>query len=404
MNMNICIKGTNMEKREVYFTLGSHLDLFWMGTSYECLEKGAEIIMKALELCREYEEYCFYIETTVFADYFLMKYPEQRDCFLQLVNEQRIEISGVYVDRVEHSHEGESLIRHALYGIKWLKENIKITPRSVFHPDLPGLSPQVPQIYAKSGIYFYLQARGAFRDGAVRTWKSSDGSSVIYCNMPYGYGEKSEDNVRQSLENSEGFPLGKILMRGGYSDLQMPSSRIIELINVCREKFKDVNFFISSPTPALEPYRGMELPVISGEMPFGWGAASTIRVKLFDMSAQLENLLLTSEKVSAIAEMTCGEVKWEGKAPRDINDNDIPDGKELTEAWRFELFTQDHNYAGRHGAQSEFDKTRLSEVPVSVYESQGCQVINLLEEEPELVENIRTISIKAHGIETFLIR
>jgi alpha-mannosidase len=36
--------------------------------------------------------------------------------------------------------------------------------------------------------------------------------------------------------------------------------------------------------------------------------------------------------------------------------------------------------------------------------SQTLYRVNLLEEEPELVEDINKISIKAHGIETFLIR
>jgi alpha-mannosidase len=354
-----------MKRKEVHFTLGSHLDLFWMGTSDECLERGAEIIMKALNLCKEHKEYCFYIETVVFADYFLRRHPEQRDYFLQLLSERRIEISGVYVDRVEHSHGGESLIRHTLYGVKWLKENLGFTPRSVFHPDLPGLSPQVPQIYAKSGIDFYLQARGSFWNGAVRRWIAPDGSSIIYCNTPYGYGEKSEDDVKRSMEHSEGFPLGKILMRGGYADLQMPNNRIIDLVNSCREKFKDASFFISSPTFVLTPYKTVELPVIAGEMPFGWGSASTIRAKIFDMSARLENLLLTSEKFSTLAEIF-GEVKLEGEPPRDINGTPIPHGKELVEAWRFELFTQDHNYAGRHGSQEEFDRTEMKKQGLAI--------------------------------------
>lgn len=108
-----------MKSKELHFTLGSHLDLFWMGTSDECLQKGAEIIHRALSLCKEHEEYCFYIETTVFAEYFLQKFPSLRKYFMELLKDNRLEISGVYIDRVEHSHGGESLIRHAVYGIKW---------------------------------------------------------------------------------------------------------------------------------------------------------------------------------------------------------------------------------------------------------------------------------------------
>jgi alpha-mannosidase len=37
----------------------------------------------------------------------------------------------------------------------------------------------------------------------------------------------------------------------------------------------------------------------------------------------------------------------------------IPEGEELRELWRCELFCQDHNYGGRHGAQSNWDKEVL---------------------------------------------
>ncbi len=64
--------------REVAFTLGSHLDLFWMGAARDCLDRGSEIIKTALDLCRAHPDYCFYIETTVFADHFLKRHPEEK--------------------------------------------------------------------------------------------------------------------------------------------------------------------------------------------------------------------------------------------------------------------------------------------------------------------------------------
>ncbi len=357
-----------MNISDVYFTLGTHLDLFWMGTSDECLQKGDEIIQRALNLCKEYEEYCFYIETTIFAEHFLKNHPEQREYFLSLLKEERLEISGVYVDRIEHSHGGESIIRHATYGIKWQQDALGVTPTSVMHPDLPGLSPQIPQIYAKANIKWYLQARGGFQYGSVRRWEAPDGSNVIYCNLPLGYGKKSATQVKECMQNPEGFPLDILLIRGGYGDLQMPDSDVIELLTQLRADFPDVHFSIASPSRALESYKSAELPVISGELPFGWGSAPTIRVRLFDMSNRLENLLLNAEKFSTIAEIHCGKIDITpaNRQHKDINGAEIPPGKELQEAWRFELFTQDHNYAGRHGAQSEFDKIQLKQQGLNI--------------------------------------
>ncbi len=63
--------GANRPAREVHFTLGSHMDLFWIGAARDCLDRGSEIIKAALDLCRAHPDYCFYIETTVFAEHFL---------------------------------------------------------------------------------------------------------------------------------------------------------------------------------------------------------------------------------------------------------------------------------------------------------------------------------------------
>ncbi len=37
----------------MFITLGTHCDLFWMGTHIECLERGTEIQRRALELMEQ---------------------------------------------------------------------------------------------------------------------------------------------------------------------------------------------------------------------------------------------------------------------------------------------------------------------------------------------------------------
>src|SRR5512136_1138058 len=93
---------------QVYFTLGTHLDLFWMGDTRSCLDRGVEIIDRALDLCEEHPEYCFFAETTVFMEYYLRHRPEATARVKRLMDAGQFEISGVYVDRVEHTNSGES--------------------------------------------------------------------------------------------------------------------------------------------------------------------------------------------------------------------------------------------------------------------------------------------------------
>jgi len=375
---------------EVNIMLASHLDLFWMGTMEECLETGApehwgkdrgsgkEIIEKAMELAKKNEEYYFFIETAIFADSFLKKHPRRQKEFLKLCKEGKLEIGGVYVDRMEHIHGGESLIRQAVYGVRWVKENIGKQPLYVMHPDLPGLSPQIPQIYTKAGIKGYLHARGGAREdtGSIRKWQALDGSQIIYCNVPFGYSEKavSIEHMQQILDNvDKGFPPGKIIIRGGYGDLQMPRDNIFNIVQGLRKKFPDVSFKICSPVETISVYEKANLPVIEGEIPIGWGSAPALVVKLFQQSNKLENLLLSTEKFSTIADILGLKTipdNWTkygnkglgagyGHLEGDVFGNLIPKGKELYSFWQFELVCQDHNYVGIHGSQTFFDKFKM---------------------------------------------
>lgn len=129
---------------EIRFTIGSHLDLSWMGAPCDCLDRGAEIIRAAIGLCEEHEDYRFFVESTVFAEHFLAVHPKAKATLRALVHEGRIEIGGSYVDRVEHFHGGESILRHHVHAVRWLRDALGIAPRSTCHADLPGLSPQVP--------------------------------------------------------------------------------------------------------------------------------------------------------------------------------------------------------------------------------------------------------------------
>jgi len=361
-------------RTRIVFTLGSHLDLFWMGTHEECLARGARIIERAMELCEANPDYRFYIETAVFAEYFLRKNPQKRQALSSLIEEGRFELGASYVDRIEQCHGGESLIRHAVYGVRWAEENLGVTPVSAAHPDLPGMSPQVPQIYSKAGVRFYLRARGC---GTVYEWQAPDGSSIVYANLYGDYAAKDREKLSGLLPSLEGSS-GTILMRGGYGDLVMPDDSIIDLVRWAREKWPGFEFSIASPSAVLLSVPKENLPSVRGEFPFGWSSAATVHAELFRLDGELENLLLNTEKFGRVAQILgheTGDVRirrreidrWSrtGMLAGDIWGEEIPTGREIEETWKYELFTQDHNYQGHHGAQSEFDKVKLKKHALS---------------------------------------
>ncbi|MBM3189746.1 MAG: hypothetical protein FJZ90_13595, partial [Chloroflexi bacterium] len=349
----------------LYVTMGTHCDLFWMGTHLECLDWGARIQRHALELMEQHSDYCYYIETTIFADHHLRKHPEDKARMVRLLQSGQLEIGACFVDRVEHVHSGESIIRHAVEGVRWLEETFGPDARTACHPDLPGLSPQIPQIYAKAGIQCYFHARGY---GSLHDWYAPDGSHILYSSL-YGYGEKSPDALRSILSSPQ--PTEVVFTRGGYGDLRDASDRILDILSELRREFPDVAIRLASPRTVLDDLWRGPLPRLSGEVPYGWASLGSGFVRLMDQSVRLEHALLTAEKLVGIArglgvavapspeaEASGPSARWlsRHKLRDDVFGEPIPPGSELRELWRYELVCQDHNYGGRHGAQSNFDK------------------------------------------------
>lgn len=357
---------TNQANRPVvYIMLGSHLDLFWMGTHRECLERGTEIQRAALDLLEQYPEYRYYIETTIFAEYHLRRFPQDRKRMQRLLDAGRLEIGASFVDRVEHAHSGESLIRHAQEGVRWQMETFGREPLTAAHPDLPGISPQVPQVYTRAGVQAYLRARGF---GSVYDWRAPDGSRVLYCNL-FGYGEKTLEALQALL--NEPIQAEAILIRGGYGDLQEPSARVLEHISTLRQRFPERRLALVSPGQVLDALRAQRLPELSGEMPYGWGSLASAFVRIMAQSVELEHTLLTAEKLQALALALGIDIPlapppkppvqgWDysaiGRIQGDIWGDLVQPGDELRQLWRYELLCQDHNYGGRHGAQSNWDR------------------------------------------------
>ncbi len=357
---------------EIHFTLGSHLDLFWMGAPRDCLDRGADIIRAALEICEAHADYRFYIESTVFAEHYLADRPGEKERLGRLVREGRIEIGGSYVDRVEHFHGGESILRQHVHAVRWLDETFGVAPRSTCHADLPGLSPQVPQILAGCGIGLYLRARGTC---GIYRWEAPDGSSILYASMGRSYGRMDRDDAGELLSGADRFP-PLVIVRGGYGDLEMPDADIFGLIRELRASHPRLRFLVSSPGEVMEHFRRHpaqkdSLPRISGEWPFGWGDTGSIQVAGLQRNVALENLLLTAEKITTAARLMghplrapTDRAEWWSCLMRTAREREpplIPPGSELREAWKAELFAQDHNYSGFSGPKSDHDRLVMME-------------------------------------------
>lgn len=297
---------------------------------------------------------------------------------IRLIGEGRLEIGGSYIDRFEQLHEADSIIRQHLYAARWLKETFDIYPSSTCHADLPSMTPQEAQSYARSGIKYYLRARGPCN---VSLFAAPDGSSVIYGSVDFMYGNITRKDIDDILKGIKKLP-ERIITRGGYGDLSMPNDEILGIIKEVKQAYPDIDFHIASPSRVLEFYLNStemdKLPIIKGEWPSGWASVSVLCVDNLKYSPQLGNLLFTAEKYTTISGMlghalrsSTDEATWWLVLQRTKGDMEIPlipKGKELEEAWKVGLFTQDHNYVEYAGLKSESDKIIMKKKAIAYTE------------------------------------
>ena len=83
----------------------------------------------------------------------------------QRIKEGRWEIvGGMWVEPDLNMPDGESLVRQLLVGKRWYKQAYGVDVRIGWNPDSFGYTWQLPQIYKKSGIDYFVTQKMAWND------------------------------------------------------------------------------------------------------------------------------------------------------------------------------------------------------------------------------------------------
>ena len=139
-----------MRKKAVFIIPFAHLDLFWAGSREECLSRGAEIIQNALRLLEKHSDFHFMIEAVNFLEYFADAYPEEAGELRKFEAERRLEVIPMRAILYTQLPSGETLVRNFLSGRAFCEKFFGNSGKTATLSDIPGVTPQMPQIAAKS--------------------------------------------------------------------------------------------------------------------------------------------------------------------------------------------------------------------------------------------------------------
>ena len=164
----------------------SHIDMAWLWPWTETVEVVRNTFRSALDLMREYPDFKFTMSSARTYEWMQEKYPDLFQEIQQRVKEGRWEVvGGMWVEPDLNMPAGESLVRQILVGKRYFQKNFGVDIHIGWNPDSFGYNWQLPQIYKKSGIDYFVTSKLLWATDYTHFpyrlfwWEAPDGSRLL---------------------------------------------------------------------------------------------------------------------------------------------------------------------------------------------------------------------------------
>ena len=164
----------------------SHIDMAWLWPETETVEVVRNTFGTVLQLMREYPDFKFTASAAQAYVWMEEKYPAIFHEIEQRVKEGRWEIvGGMWVEPDLNMPDGESLVRQILYGKRYFKQKFGVDVNIGWNPDSFGYNAQLPQIYKRSGIDYFVTQKLLWASEFTKFpyrffwWQAPDGSRLM---------------------------------------------------------------------------------------------------------------------------------------------------------------------------------------------------------------------------------
>jgi alpha-mannosidase len=192
----------------------AHIDAAWMWPWTETVDVVNRTFGTALQLMNEYPGYTFTQSAALYSEWMEQKYPEVFQGTEKRVKQGRWElVGGMWVEPDLNLPDGESQVRQLLVGKRYFQEKFGVDVRIGWNPDSFGFNWQLPQIYKKAGIDYFVTHKMHWNETnqlplKLFWWQAPDGSRVLTY-FPNGYGnhlepERIADDLADAVQLNPG--------------------------------------------------------------------------------------------------------------------------------------------------------------------------------------------------------
>ncbi len=385
-----------MQQVSLHLTGNSHIDAAWLWPWTETVDVVKRTFSTALQLMNEYPDYTYTQSAAQYNAWIADKYPQMNAQIKQRIQEGRWEIvGGMWVEPDLNMPDGEAQVRSILVGKRWFQKEYGVDVRIGWNPDSFGYTWQLPQIYKRSGIDYFVTQKIAWNDTnqfpfKLFWWESPDGSKVLTY-FPHDYANNNLNPVRLSRDfviardhapgisemmdlygigDHGGGPTRAVLDEGMHwmqPDMVAPKMKFgtaqsyfteFEKKIVSDSRVWDYESIAKGYEPPAAPPDGkVAIPTWKSEIYFEYHrGVMTTQAKHKRNMRNSEEWALNAEKVASLA--------W-------LEGDKYP-GEELTEAWKKITFNDFHDLAAGSGigiiykeAQKDYDQVRWATNEIS---------------------------------------
>ena len=385
-----------LQQATFHLTGNSHIDAAWLWPWTETVDVVRRTFGTALQLMDEYPTYTYTQSAAQYNVWMAEKYPELNAEIKRRIQEGRWEVvGGMWVEPDLNMPDGESQVRQLLIGQRTLQQLYGVTTRIGWNPDSFGYNWQLPQIYKKSGMDYFVTQKMAWNETnplpfKLFWWESPDGSKVL-AYFPHSYANDDLNPVRLSndlvkartqspgmlqmmdlfgIGDHGGGPTRAMLDQGLH---WMEPGRVVPLMQfgTAQSYFSHIEKKVSPDSPVWNykvmakgseslptpPQGEVSIPTWKDELYFEHHRGTyTTQSNHKRNIRQSEEWMLNAEKYSSLA--------W-------LDGHPYP-ATELNDAWKKVLFNQFHDLAAGSGigiiyqdAQRDYDQVRWATQEVS---------------------------------------
>ena len=197
-----------LQQATLHLTGNSHIDAAWLWPWTETVDVVKRTFSTALQLMNEYPDYTYTQSAAQYNEWIAEKYPAMNEEIKRRIKEGRWEVvGGMWIEPDLNMPDGESQVRSLLLGKRYFQKEYGVDVRIGWNPDSFGYNWQLPQIYKRSGVDYFVTQKMTWNDTnhlpfKLFWWESPDGSKVLTY-FPHDYANNNLNPVRLAQDMAD---------------------------------------------------------------------------------------------------------------------------------------------------------------------------------------------------------